>query len=263
MKYFIAMAAMLFAAFVQPSHADTLDRIKADKHIIIAIDLGAAPFGTYDGNMQPVGADVDVAKLLAEGLGVSLQIVPVTSTNRIPFLLTGKVNAVIASFGITDERKKVVAFSVPYSSVPVIVGGPPDVPIKGWPDLAGKSIVVTRGTNNDLDVTKNAPPGTTIVRFDDDATSMTALVSGQYSLFATAPSLIATINAKNPSLHLERKFVIRNLPFGVGLRKEDVTLKAAIDEIVRANLKNGKLSAIYAHWTGDALPEELLAGKDD
>jgi polar amino acid transport system substrate-binding protein len=263
MKYFIAMAAMLFAAFVQPSHADTLDRIKADKHIIIAIDLGAAPFGTYDGNMQPVGADVDVAKLLAEGLGVSLQIVPVTSTNRIPFLLTGKVNAVIASFGITDERKKVVAFSVPYSSVPVIVGGPPDVAIKGWPDLAGKSIVVTRGTNNDLDVTKNAPPGTTIVRFDDDATSMTALVSGQYSLFATAPSLIATINAKNPSLHLERKFVIRNLPFGVGLRKEDVTLKAAIDEIVRANLKNGKLSAIYAHWTGDALPEELLAGKDD
>jgi len=92
---------------------------------------------------------------------------------------------------------------------------------------------------------------------------MTALVSGQYTLFATAPSLIKTINSKNPSIHLERKFVIRNLPFGVGLRKEDTELKAKIDEIVRSNLKSGKLSAIYSQWTGDTLPEEVLAGKDD
>ncbi|EWY41672.1 amino acid ABC transporter [Skermanella stibiiresistens SB22] len=259
-RIFAAMAALcLMASGV--THADTLSKIKSSKKIAIAIDLGAAPFGSYDNDMREVGSDVDTAKLIAGGLGVDLQIVPVTSTNRIPFLLTGKVDAVISQFGITDERKKVVAYSLPYASVPVILAGPPDAAIKEWADLAGKSVVVTRGTNNDLDVTRNAPAGTNIVRYDDDATSMTAIISGQYDLFATSPALINTINTKNPALKLDRKFVIRDLPFGVGLRKQDTDLKESIDGIIRTNLSDGKLSAIYQTWHKETLPESVLAAK--
>jgi len=256
-RIFVLLVAVCAAGIAR---ADDYDRVMAAKKITIAVDLGAAPFGFYDNNMQPAGLDVETAGVIAKGLGVALQIVPVTSSNRIPFLLSGKVDAVIASFGITEDRKKVIAFSIPYSSVPVIVAGPPNVDVTGWASLAGKSIVVTRGTNNDLDVTGNAPKGTDIVRYDDDATSMTAIISGQYNLFATAPSLIDTINARNPSLKLERKFVIRQLPFGVGLRQQDVALKAHIDAVIAAALKDGQLEAIHEKWQHEKLPDSVLAG---
>jgi polar amino acid transport system substrate-binding protein len=256
---FLILAAFL-TGLSQAAYADGLDKILASHKVAIAVDLGAPPFGSYDSSMQPVGLDVDTARLVAKDLGVELQITPVTSTNRIPFLLSGKVDAVIASFGITDERKKAIAFSVAYSSVPVIVAGPPNVSVTGWASLAGKSIVVTRGTNNDLDVTANAPAGADIVRYDDDATSMTAIISGQHNLFATAPSLIDTINTRNPALKLERKFVIRELPFGIGLRKEDVALKARIDAIVLANLKSGTLETIHEKWMHEKLPVAILSG---
>jgi polar amino acid transport system substrate-binding protein len=242
------------------ARADDYDRILAAKRITIAIDLGAAPFGFYDNSMNPAGLDVETAQVLAKQLHVELQIVPVNSSNRIPFLLSGKVDAVIASFGITDERKKVIAFSIPYSSVPSIVAGPPDVEVSGWASLAGKSIVVTRGTSNDLDVTTHAPKGTDIVRYDDDATSMTAIISGQHDLFATAPSLIETINARNPRLKLERKFTVRDLLFGVGLRHEDVALKAHIDAAIVAGLKDHELEAIHEKWLHEKLPQSVLAG---
>jgi len=261
MKRLMACVALVGILTAPAMAADTLEKIQSAKKIVIAVDLGAAPFGSYDNSMKEVGSDVETARLIAQGLGVELQIAPVTSTNRIPFLLTGKVDAVISQFGITDERKKVVAYSVPYASVPVIVAGPPDVAVKDWADLAGKSIVVTRGTNNDLDVTKKSPTGTSIVRYDDDATSMTAIVSGQYNLFATSPALINTINVKNPALKLERKFVIRNLPFGVGLRKDESALKGKIDQIIRDNLK-GKLSEIYMTFHKEQLPDSVLAGND-
>ena len=77
-------------------------------------------FGTVDAQMQPTGSDVEAARLLAAHLGVPLEIVPATGPSRIPLLLTGKVDAVMSSFSITEERKKVVAFSLPYGIIQII-----------------------------------------------------------------------------------------------------------------------------------------------
>lgn len=242
--------------------ANDLAAIKAAKTIRVAIDLGAPPFGTKDAQLKPIGSDVETAELLAKDLGVKLQIVPTTGANRVPFLLTNKADLVVASFSITPERSKVVAFSVPYAAIQAVVGAPKSMDIKSLKDLVGKTVISTRGTTNDQAITKQALPGTHFLRFDDDATSITAVASGQGDIFATAPPLLKAINKKSPGKNMETKIVLSTAMLGIGLNKNSTELKAWVDGWVRANLKNGKLDAIYDKYHGAHLPESVLsAGK--
>src|SRR3546814_12181523 len=62
------------------------------------------PYGIMNTENKPDGYDADVARQLAKDLGVKLNIVPVTGPNRIPYLLTNKVDVLIASLAITPAR---------------------------------------------------------------------------------------------------------------------------------------------------------------
>jgi polar amino acid transport system substrate-binding protein len=245
-----------------PAQADDLSTIKSNKVIRVAIDLGAPPFGTKDATLKPIGSDVETAELLAKDLGVALEVVPTTGANRVPFLLTNKADLVVASFSITPEREKVVAFSVPYAAIQAVVGAPKNSSIKTLQDLVGKTVISTRGTTNDIAITKQALPGTNILRFDDDATSITAVISGQGDIFATAPPLLKAINAKSPEKSMEPKVLLSTAMLGIGLDKKSTELKTWVDSWVRTNLKNGKLNDIYEKHHGSPLPKNVLsAGK--
>jgi hypothetical protein len=88
--------------------------IKKKGEITIGMLVDFPPYGTTNAQNQPDGYDADVAKLLAKDWGVKANIVPVTGPNRIPFLLTNKVDLLVASLAITPERAKQVQFSTPY-----------------------------------------------------------------------------------------------------------------------------------------------------
>ena len=177
----------------------SLQDILAAKKLRVAIDLGVPPYGMKDAALKSTGSDVETARLLAQDLGVELEIVPTTGANRVPFLQTNKADIVISSMSITPERQKVVDFSVPYAAILAVVGAPRSMTLTSAADLANKKVIATRGTTNDAELTKIAPKDAQIIRFDDDATSITAVVSGQADIFATAPALLRTINDKAPA----------------------------------------------------------------
>jgi polar amino acid transport system substrate-binding protein len=239
------------------AHADQLDTITAAKKIRVAIDLGVPPYGMKDDKLNSTGSDVETAQLLAKDLGLELEIVPTTGANRIPFLQTDKADIVISSLSVTPEREKVIDFSIPFAGIAAVVGAPKSMNIKSAADLSGKKVVSTRGTTNDQEITKILPKDATIVRFDDDATSITAIVSNQADIFATAPSLLKVINEKNPAKQMEVKFTMKVNMLAVGLRKGEPKLKEKIDGWIRVNLRNGKLNAIYKKFHGADLPEEV------
>ncbi|GAC1390900.1 MAG: transporter substrate-binding domain-containing protein [Variovorax sp.] len=240
------------------AHADQLDTITSSKKLRVAIDLAVPPYGMKDDKLNSTGSDVETAQLLAKDWGLELEIVPTTGANRIPFLQTDKADVVISSLSVTPEREKVIDFSIPFAGISAVVGAPKKLDIKSAADLAGKKVVATRGTTNDAELTKVAPKEAQIVRFDDDATSITALVSNQADIFATAPPLLKVVNEKNPAKQMEVKFVMKVNMLAVGLRKNEPRLKDKTDAWVRANLKNGKLNAIYKKFHGVDLPEDVL-----
>lgn len=244
-----ALAAAGLLALQGLAHAELLDDIRAAKKLRVAIDLGSPPFGTTDSAMKPTGSDVETARLLAKDLGVELDIVQTTGANRIPFLQTGKADIVISSLSVTPEREKVIDFSTPYAQIQAVVAGPKTVTVKGFDDLNGKQLATARGTTNDKLATENAK-GAQLVRFDDDATLVTAIASGQVDFFATSPAIVKTVIDKAPARGMEIKFVMKSFPLGIGLRKGEPKLQAWINDWVARNTANGRLAEIYKKFHG-------------
>jgi polar amino acid transport system substrate-binding protein len=255
------LAACTALTFATPlaAHADTLQAIKQRGQITVGIDFTHPPYGMLDDKSEQVGSDFETAKLLAADLGVKLNAIPVTGPNRIPFLLTNKVDIVIASFSVSDERKKVISFSRAYATEPLVLMAPASLKISGPADLAGKTIAAARGNTADIELTRITEdvPGVEIMRYVDEATARSAIVSGQQSIFGASIADANTVKAAEPKLQLEVKFIMATDPVAIGLRHDDPALQAWMDDWIAANLKNGKLSAIYQKYFGIALPADL------
>ncbi len=254
----LAAGALFIAAQAPlPARADALATIEADKVIRIAVPQDFAPFGSVGADMQPKGYDVDVAKLIADKLGVKLDLVPVTSANRIPYLQTNKVDLVISSLGKNPEREKVIDFSAAYAPFFSGVFGPDDIKITEAKDLSGKTVGVTRGAMEDLELTKLAPADVTIKRYEDNNGTISAFLSGQVDLVTTGNVVAAAILERNPPKKPELKFLIKNSPCYIGLNKNEPALLAKVDAIIAAAKKDGALDAISQKWLGAKLPADL------
>ena len=144
-----ALALMAATALALPLAAQTPDEIKAKGSLTVGMLVDFPPFGIIDTSGKPDGYDADVAKLLAEDLGVGLTIVPVTGPNRIPYLLSGQVDVLVASLGITPERAERVAFSDPYAGIAIAVYGDSGVDLSDPAKLAGHTVGVTRASTQD------------------------------------------------------------------------------------------------------------------
>lgn len=257
----LALGVFSLVSVAAPASADTLQTIQQRGKIIIGVDIGAPPYGMIDKNAKQTGFDIDAAHSLAKDLGVALEVVPVTGPTRVQFLRTNKVDAIMASFSITPERKKVIDFSDPYAVVPIVVGGPKADKVTSAKDLSGKTVAVTRGTTQDQAVTRSTKdvPNVTIVRYEDDATTATAILTGQQDYLFAASSVLPVIHEKDPKRDIEYKYTAVSFPMGVGLRQNDLQLKEKVNQWVAKNLKNGTLNETYKkYFFGQSLPPEML-----
>ncbi|MGV6875191.1 transporter substrate-binding domain-containing protein [Pseudochelatococcus sp. B33] len=247
-----AIAALLFAMTV--GHAQTVDGIKARGKVLIAMDLGSPPYAFPDENQRPQGSDIETAQLLAADMGVQLEIVPTNGQGRIPALLSRKADLVIATFSYTPERAKTVAFSDPYSFTRSVIFAEKGTQISSLDDLVGKKTGVARGTTPDTQLGKLLPSGAEIVRYDDDATTIAALASGQIDALGTADNRFLTLEDRFPG-RFEIKYEVDQYYLGIGLRLGNPELLAYLNEWVAANMDNGKLPAIYEKWLKQPLPQ--------
>ena len=261
-RSFVFIAAALVAAVAsvalpQVARADALADITARGVLRVAVPQDFPPFGSVGPDMTPLGYDIDMATLVATRLGVKVELVPVTSANRIPYLQTGKVDLVISSLGRNAEREKVIDFTSAYAPFFNGVFGPGTVAVAKPADLAGKVIGVTRGAVEDLELTKIAPPDATIKRYEDNNGTISAFLSGQVELVATGNVVAAAILERNPPKRPEIKFLIKNSPCSIGLGKNEPALLDKVNAIIATAKTDGSLAAIARKWLGQDLPADL------
>ena len=255
---FAAAALAAITTLAAPlAHADALADIKKAGVLKVAVPQDFPPFGSVGGDLKPVGYDIDAAALIAKELGVKLELVPVTSANRIPYLTTKKVDLVISSLGKNPDREKVIDFSDAYAPFFNGVFGTADEKVAKVEDLAGKTVGVTRGAVEDLELSKIAGSNVTIKRFEDNNATISAFLSGQVQLIATGNVVAAAIIAKNPPKKPETKFLIKNSPCYVGLNKGEPALLAAVNAAIAKTRQNGSLNGVSQKWLGAALPAQL------
>jgi polar amino acid transport system substrate-binding protein len=253
------LGALLLAGVVHSAMADQLDDIKKAGKIRVAIAMGTPLFSYADANLQPTGSDVDTATALAKDLGVKLELVQITNAARVPTLQAQRADLVIADLSITPERAKVVDFSIPYAVITIIVGAPKEIKVTGYDDLNGKTIGLTRATVNDT-ITTQMAKGAQIQRYEDDATLITSMVTGQIDIFSSTPSNLAEMIKRAPNRHLELKFAQKDFDLGIAMNKDQPKLKDWVNNWVSTNQKNCKLNAIYKKYHGRDLPANVTKG---
>jgi polar amino acid transport system substrate-binding protein len=245
-----------FALIAPAAQADALDSITKAGVLKVAVPEDYPPFGSVGPDMKPQGYDIDTAALLARAMNVKLELVPVNSANRIPYLQTSKVDLVISSLGKTPDREKVIDFSIAYAPYYQGVFGPADIQVSSPADLTGKTVGATRGALEEIALTQLAP-NATIKRFEDNNATIAAFLSGQVQLIAAGNIVAAAINAKNPPRRPEPKFIIKDSPCFVGLNKNEGPLLAKVNAAITQAKTDGTLNAMSKKWFGAPLPGRL------
>lgn len=252
----VALLAVLALAGCQredarPAPQDRLEAIKQAGVLKVAAFDGNPPFGFIDEKTRKIaGLDVDFAQALADRLGVKLEVQPTNPANRMPLLLAGKVDLVLANFTITDERAQQVDFSIPY-----FASGTQFLARRGTlrsPDqLAGLRIGVDKGTVNEI-VIRQKYPQATLVAYDDTAFAFTALRNGNVQAISQdGPKLVGLLaNVPDKENYEIPAFSVSNDLIGVGIPKGQAALKAFVDDSLRELEASGKAQRIYDTWFG-------------
>ena len=251
-KTFVAALALV-GTMAGPAMADLADILSAGV-VKIAVPESFPPFGALGADGEYEGYDVDVAKLIAEDLGVELELVPVTSDQRIPFLETDRVDLVIATMGANPERAKSIWFSSAYAPFFSGAFAAGDKPIAGVADLAGMKVGLTGGTLEDLELTKVAPDSTEIIRFGDNAATQAAFISGQVDVLVSGNTLAAAISENNPDLSIETKFIIKESPAFIGVKQGNFDLLQWTNVFILHKKLGGELDGFSQKWLGQSLP---------
>ena len=252
-KRYSALLTALFASLMlsqAPAQANGLDDIVARGTLKVAVPQDFPPFGSVGPDMQPRGLDIDQLK-------VKLELTPVNSTNRIPFLTTGKVDLVISSLGKNPERAKVIDFSNAYAPFYLAVFGPPDAAIASLDDLKGKTISVTRGAIEDIELTAVAPKEATIKRFEDNNSTIAAYLAGQVDLIASGNVVMVAISERNPKRVPALKVKLKDSPVYVGVNKNEPALLEKVNQILVAAKADGSLEKNAMQWLKEPLPADL------
>lgn len=259
-KGFLAVvSAALF--FVQSGHAlaDQLQDIEKRGVLRVAVPQDFPPFGSVGTDLQPQGYDIDMARYLASEMKLKLQLVPVTSANRVPYLQTNKVDLVISSLGKNAEREKVIDFSRAYAPFFLGVFGPKDGDLANPQALAGKGVGVTRGAVEDMVLTDIAPKEAQLKRYEDNNTTLSAYLSGQVQYIATGNLVVAAIAAQNPTKAPVAKFMLKDSPCFIGLKKDEPALKAKVNALIEKAVQDNTLNGLSQKWLKAPLPANLGA----
>lgn len=256
-KFVKTMLAALAVSFgsITTAAADLQDILDSGK-VRIGVPVDVVPFGFVDENNQPAGLDIDLAEMIAEAMGVDLEITQITGINRIPFLTSDKLDLVVSVMGATPERALQVSFSSPYSAFVLGVFGPDSIDVSSPEELGNYTVGVPRGSTQDVELTAMAP-NANIMRFEDDATAAAAYLSGQVDLLGTGNPVAADLSKKHPEKAMTTKFVIRVAPTHIAFQQNNPELGRWLDVFVLYNKVNGKLDELSRKWLTSDLPDNF------
>jgi polar amino acid transport system substrate-binding protein len=252
-RVLVVACCLVLGLLASRADATTVDDILSRNKVVIGVTSAVPPFGSPNASGELEGYDIDVARMIAADLGVELEMVPVKSVNRIPFLATGKADIMVATFSATPERAKTVAFSIPYAAESAGGYGPQELAVGSVAETAGLSVGVTRGTTSDIWFTPVAPEGAEIVRYDDESTAVAAMLAGQVDMIITSNLLAAELNKRNPG-KFAQKFLLRADTLHIGVPRQDLDLLQWVNTFVYYHLLAGAFNELSLQWIGEPLP---------
>jgi polar amino acid transport system substrate-binding protein len=245
-KYLVRLVVALLI-LVLPAMALTACNQKDDTKLVVGMELAYPPFETTDASNNPTGISVDFAKALGAELGREVIIENMAWSGLIPSLLTGKIDVIISSMTITEDRLKEVDFSDPYAMSNLALLINKDSPVQSYADLdqPGRILAVKKGSTGHIYAEKNLKNATVMI-FDKESACVLEVVQGKADAFTYDQFTIY----KNWQQNLETTRVnlapYQEAPeyWGVALRKGETDLKSQINAFIKKYRDQGGFDAL-------------------
>src|SRR6201985_1232038 len=264
------LAALLLAtgAAAQTSEglSPTLANIKKNHVVHLGYRESSPPFSSLDQANRPIGYSLELCGAVVDEIGaevddpnLKIEYVKVTSDDRIPAVVQGKIDLECGSTTANAERAKQVAFSPLMFVAGTKLMVAKESPIAAPKDLQGKTVVVTKGTTNEQamhSVDKKFSLGLKIVTADDHEQSSQMLVDSKVDAFAPDDILLYGLIARHKS---QDKFKVAGDylsydPYGIMFRKGEPQLKEVVERALRRLGSNHALIHLYNKWFVSRLP---------
>ena len=225
--------------------------IKKRGRIIVGVRTDTKPFGYRNVNGQLQGFDIDLAREIAKHIFAdsnAIEFVPVTAANRIATLNSGKVDMLIATMSVTNERNMVVDFSKPYymAGQAIIVKNRRNyATIK---QLNGKRVIIVYGSTGEMSVRMNAPEA--IIRgYKDYGLAYKALKRGDADAMIADDTILYNLALDDPSVKILKKRFSKE-PYAIAFRKgtESIQLKESVNFVLDFMEHSGKLRDLQRKW---------------
>lgn len=240
----------------------TVDEIKESGTLKIGVFSDKNPFGYVDNNGEYQGYDVYFAKRLAQDLGTELELVSVEAANRAEYLITGKVDIILANFTVTPERAEKVDFALPYMKVALGVVSPESAPINSEADLENKKLIVVKGTTAEQYFTENTYNGLELVKFDEYNEAYSALQDGRGDAFSTDNTEVLAWAMQNPGFTVGIETLGSLDTIAPAVTKGNETLLQFVNDDIKAlaneNFFHNDYDATLASVYGTAVDKESL-----
>ena len=238
----------------------TMARLKEAGTVTVGTKFDQPLFGLKNLEGNPEGFDVEIAKLIAGEMGIAadkVKFIEAVSANREPFIQQDKVDYVVATYTINDERKKVVDFAGTYyeagQDIMVAKGNPEG--IGGPDDLAGKKVCSVTGSTPAENIRTNYPDAD-LTEFDVYSKCAEALKNGQVQAVTTDNViLLGLISQDEESFELVGKPFTKE-PYGIGVKKGDTEFRNFINDTLEKAYADGRWLAAWDATAGKVAPDK-------
>ncbi|WP_387464061.1 ABC transporter substrate-binding protein [Photorhabdus sp. RM323S] len=255
MKSRVLVTALLagLALVTGVAKADKLDDIKKAGTVRIAVFDSNPPFGFIDPQTKKLaGYDVDIANAIANDLGVKLELRPTNPANRLPLLVSKKIDLIAANFTVTDERAKQVDFSIPYFATGQKFIARKGV-LKSPDDIKNLRIGADKGTVQEITLREHYPTAK-VISYDDTPLAFAALRNGNVQAItqddAKLVGLLANVPAAQKAEFEISPFSITREYQAVAAVKGQERLVEAVNQTLLKLEKEGEAEKIYNRWFG-------------
>jgi len=261
-RYFRHGLAAIAVALVATSTAhgqptSTLDRIISSKTLRCGVQLDFPPLGFRNAKNEPEGYDVAYCKDIARALGATAQIVETPSAERIPALVSNRIDILVAGTSITSQRALSVAFTQPYISFIVVTLTHKDANVNSFEDFKGRTIGGVTGTTTELWLRARfdewSDPKGRFISYGSESETFLALnqrrIDGVIVNAASAGALVSSGQFSN--LVIKGEVPMPPDLAGIAVRKSDTDLLRWLKVFVWEQGVTGRYAELYRMYFGE------------
>lgn len=252
----LSSAASLSAAPSNPAPATPAPAPDAIPATLTIASEGARPPYNYFSGETLAGFEIDLGRDLCRRMAVTCTFVPQNWDDMIPGLLAHRYDAIMAAMEINDQRARQIAFSTPYVRMPsaFLVRKTTDIAAATPEAMAGRRIGVEQGGTHEIFLAK-VYPDARIKRYGSLADAILDLEAGRVdAAIGDKDAIVAFLKTRRDAVCCR---ILADVPrykayfgdgIGIGLRKEDVALKAAFDKALAESKADGAFAKISARY---------------